>query len=378
MTWDDVYEAFPVNREMIWLNNCGTVPAGTHAANRVSEFVEGYSQKGLYTETASFEGTRNAIKSILANLLNCKPGELALIHHTAEGMNFISHGLKLTPGDEIILLENEFPSNYYPWLHWRDKDVVLKTTPMGEDPGDFLENLKKQVTEKTRAITISSVHWCTGMPLPLKDVGMLCRENGIDFIVDGAQGVGLLPHDLKGQGVSHMAFPAWKWLMGPLGMGVLYISEEKIGELNPIFVGTDSVVNSEEYFPYKTELKPGADRFTISTPNFADWVWFHASLEYLDGIGFENARQRILELNKRLAGGLRASGFQVYSDKFPDSPTGITVCEKKGIPARELVAHLKKNKIIVAERLGRVRLAPHIYISPDQIDETIRVMSAFR
>jgi len=253
----------------------------------------------------------------------------------------------------------------------------LKTAPMGENPGDFLEKLESQLTGKTRAITISSVHWCTGMPFPLEEVGVLCREKGIDFIVDGAQGVGLLPHDLKGLGISYMAFPTWKWLMGPLGMGVLYVPKEKLGELHPIFAGSDSVVNPEDYFPYKTELKPDADRFTISTANFSDWVWFHASLEYLSGIGFENVRQRVLELGKQLADGLRNAGFDVLSDKFPDTPTGITVCEKKGIPAGELVAHLKKNKIVVAERLGRVRLAPHIYISPDQIDETVRVMAAF-
>lgn len=374
MDWNKIYEAYAVNREMIWLNNCGTTPAGSHIVKALSRFMQGYARKGILTEVAGHSKVQKKIKKILSELLNCSPDELGLIHNTAEGMNFISHGMDFVAEDEVILLENEYPSNVYPWRHLEKKGVKLVTTPMETSPAAFLQALKRLITIKTRAISLSAVHWCTGMPLPLEQVGALCKEKGIDFVVDGAQGVGMQPLDTQKTNIAYMAFPAWKWLLGPLGLGVLYISKEKLNSLKPIFIGTESVVQHQEYLPYKSELKPTTDRFTISTANFNDWVYFEAALQFLQDIGFAAVRDRILELSAYLSAGLTKIGFKVFSDQFPDYPTGIVVCEKPGVGSDIVVQQLKQNKIVTAERLGRVRFSPHVYISPQQLDEVLRVL----
>ena len=375
MNWESIYTAFPVNQEMIWLNNCGTTPAGTHIVNALSRFMEGYSRKGILTETARFPETRRHIKSILSRLLNCLPEELALIHNTAEGMNIISHGLKLSAGDEVILLQNEYPSNIYPWRHLEKKGVKLITTPIETSPENFLRELKRLITAKTRAVSLSAVHWCTGMPLPLEQTGELCRKNNIDFVVDGAQGVGMQPVDVRSANIDYMTFSGWKWLMGPLGLGVLFVSRKKLNDLDPVFIGTASVINDKEYFPYKSELKPSADRFTISTANFNDWVYFEAAIEFIEDIGFQTVRERIYELSANLRDGLSDLGFNVFSDHFRDYPTGIVVCEKPGVATGAVMAHLNRNKVVAAERLGRVRFSPHIYISPEQIDTVLNMLT---
>ena len=372
--WSTIYKAYPANKEMIWLNNCGTTPAGTHIVKTLSRFMEGYARKGIFTEVAGYAKVQNNIKNILSKLLNCLPDELALIHNTAEGMNFISHGLKLSAEDEVILLENEYPSNIYPWRHLEKKGVKLVTAPMETSPETFLKALKRSITAKTRVISLSAVHWCTGMPLPLKQVGKLCKENSINFVVDGAQGVGIQPLDIRTANIDYMAFSAWKWLLGPLGLGVLFISKEKLNNLDPVFIGTASVTNDKEYLPYKSELKPTADRFTISTANFNDWVYFEAALEFLKAIGFSAVRERIFELSAQLSKGLTKIGFNVFSDQFPDYPTGIVVCEKPGVGSDVIMTHLKKHNIVAAERLRRVRFSPHVYISPEQIDEAVGVL----
>ena len=374
MDWNSIYKAYPVNKEMIWLNNCGVVPAGKYIVEVLFRFMEGYAKKGILTEVANYPKVKENIKGILSDLLNCSPDELCLIHNTAEGINFISHGLNLSSEDEVILLENEYPSNVYPWRHLEKKGVKLVTTPMENSPETFLEALKKLVTEKTRVISLSAVHWCTGMPLPLDRVGELCKEKNVDFVIDGAQGVGMQPMDVKKANISYMAFSTWKWLMGPLGMGILFVSKEKLDVLEPVFIGTESVVQAREYLPYKSELKPTADRFAFSTGNFNDWVYFEAALEFLQDIGFFAVRERIFELCAHLSRKLTIIGFKVLSDQFPDYPTGIVVCEKPGVRADKIVEHLKKNNIIAAERLERVRFSPHVYISPEQLDEVIQVL----
>lgn len=375
MDWNSIYKAYPVNEEMIWLNNCGVVPAGNHIIKTLSIFMEGYARKGILTEVATYPEVKENIKKILGELLNCSRDELCIIHNTAEGMNFISHGLNFSSGDEVILLENEYPSNVYPWRHLEKKGVKFMATPMENSPKAFLESLKKLITVKTRVISLSAVHWCTGMPIPLDQVGKLCMEKNIDLVVDGAQGVGMQPMDVKKANISYMAFSAWKWLMGPVGLGVLYVSKDKLNVLEPIFIGTESVVQAGEYLPYKSELNPTADRFTFSTANFNDWVYLEAALEFLRDIGFFAVRERIFELSAHLSKELSKIGFKVYSDQFPDYPTGIVVCEKQGVRSDKIIEHLNKNRIAAAERLGRVRFSPHVYISPEQLDEVIQALA---
>lgn len=374
MDWKDVYQAYPVNRELIWLNNCGMVPAGAHVVRAMAQYLEGYAARGYLSPEVRYNATKGRIKEILAGLLNCLPEELTLVHHTAEGLLFVSQGVDLQPGDEIVVLENEYPSNVYPWMHWQSQDVKLVTVPPGRHPDEFLSGFVRALTPRTRVVSLSAVHWCTGMPIPVAQVGQLCRKQGIMFVVDGAQGVGHKPLDLHRDGVDFMAFSAWKWLMGPVGLGGFYVARDKMEALNSVSWATSSVVDDETYLPYRTELKPDADRFILSTPNFGDWIYFLAALEYLDAIGFEAVRNRLFALNAHLAAGLRAKKFTLLADRFPEHATAITVCTRTGFDATNAVVQLKAEGVVAAARLGHLRLAPHIYNSFEQLDRVVALL----
>jgi cysteine desulfurase / selenocysteine lyase len=371
--WNKYYTEYPVNQELIWLNNCGTTPVGNSIKAAVNHYLDGYSRHGVFTDTNAFSVVRRNIVSALCKLLNSESDELAIIHHTSEGMNFISQGLSLENGDEVILMENEYPSNVYPWQHLKSCGANLKFVAVGDTPEQFLENLNSSLTTKTKVISISAVHWCTGMPLPIEEIGLLCEERGIIFVLDGAQGVGHVPIDVKKMKIDYMAFSAWKWLLGPLGLGVLYVNRANLSKVKTIFVGQSSVVNPEEYLPYKSVLLPGADRFEYSTPNFTDWVYFEASLKMLGTIGFSAVKERIYELSSYLAKGLVAMGYKVNTEQFSQK-TGIIVCESEKQSSLELQKHLKANKVISAVRLDKLRLAPHIYNSKEQLDTVLNLL----
>lgn len=375
MNWERVYRNFPVNTELVWLNNCGVAPPGRHVLSAMADFFGDYARCCILGERETYPVVRGRIKAILAGLLGCAPEELALIHNTAEGMNFISHGLSLSPGDEVVLLENEYPSNVYPWRHLEGRGVLLRTAPMAESPEEFLDGLATVITPRTRVLALSAVHWCTGMPLPLEAVGRRCRSAGIDLVVDGAQGVGLQPIDVRRWGIGFMAFSAWKWLMGPLGLGVLYVARENLERLAPVFRGSESVVRPREYLPYRRELDPTADRFTFSTANFNDWVYFKAALEYLQEIGFDAVRRRIFDLCETLSAGLRRHGYRLCADRFSAWPTGVAVCERPGSDTSELMQRLKAQGVVAAERLGRLRFGPHIFNSEEQLARVVEILA---
>ena len=376
LDWGKVQSEFPVNDHLIWLNNCGTTPLAQPVRESVQLWLEEYSRKGAFAEGFSYSGIKASIYRRLETLLQAHPGELALVHNTAEGMNLISHGLTLDAGDEILLLENEYPSNVYPWEHWREKGVKVKAVPLPSRPEDFPAVFAAAISSRTRVASFSAVHWCTGMPIPLETIGRLCADRGIIWVVDGSQGVGLVDVDVKAAGISYMAFSAWKWLLGPLGLGVMYIAREKLDSLTPIFKGTESVAHDLEYLPYKHAWKPGADRFAYSTGSMTDWVYFDASLAYLEGIGFARVRERIFGLARHLSTSLRKAGFQLASDAYPGQETGIVAASRPGLDASAAVKSLRAKGIVAADRLGRVRFSPHIYNTEGQLDRAAAELSA--
>jgi cysteine desulfurase / selenocysteine lyase len=372
MDWKKIEELYPVNRKMIWLNNCGTTPSGDHIKEEIASFMSSYSENGIFTPDFPYYTVLKDIQGSLSGLLNCQREDVALIHNTAEGMNFISHGFPFKPGEELILLENEYPSNVYPWEHLIRKGVKIKFVPAADTPEGLYAGLEKTVTGKTALISLSAVHWCTGMPLPLARISELCREREILFVLDAAQGAGHVPLDVKELDCI-MAFSAWKWLMGPLGLGVLVVPKFKLKLLDPVFKGTGSVTSELEYFPYRDELKPTAERYIYSTPGIIDWVYFRESLRLLDSIGMDKVRGRIYYLADTIAGILRRRGFSLVKDGFPEE-TGIVAAELPGYDSARLVKELKGRGVVAAERLGKVRLSPHIYNSSEQLERVGEIL----
>ncbi len=372
--WKRIAGQFPVNEKFIWLNNCGTTPAGNFAVKAMAAYMTEYANAGIFTKKYAWEDVHGNIKRVLCKLLSSLPNELALIHNTAEGMNFISYGLNLKAGDEILIMEDEYPSNVYPWEHWQAKGIRLITVPIGECPADFVRAFSRSIRSRTRLAAISAVHWCTGMPLPMAEIGAICKQHNIFFIVDGAQGVGHVPINVRAWGIDAMCFSAWKWLLGPLGLGVMIIREKLLDQIEYVFKGANSVANDRQYLPYQKALKHGADRYTFSTPNFNDWVYFNASLHYLEKIGFANVMNRIYELTAALGDDLKKAGLTIMTDQFPDVKTAILAAGREDIDAKRLSQKLMARRIIVSERRGMIRFAPHIYNSREQLKKTVETI----
>ncbi len=371
--WQQVYANYPINNNYIWMNNCGTTSAGNHIKEEMAHLFTDYAAHGIFSQDFNYLKIKQDVQEILGYLLNCVPDDIALIHNTAEGMNYISHGLNLQAGDEILLMENEYPSNVYPWQHWQKKRVMLKVVSVGNSPEEFYANLEKMLNVKTKVVALSAVHWCTGMPLPIKKIAEVCKKKNVLLALDAAQGAGHVPINISDWDIPFTVFSAWKWLLGPLGLGVLIIPQKYIQQIEPIFKGTDSVINSLEYLPYKDKLKPNVERFMISTANYSDWVYFRASLLYLKEIGFDKVMNRIYELARYLKVVLKKAGLNLYQDKFinqdKELESGIVVAYKEGVKSLDIVNQLKKHNVIAAERLGRIRFSPHIMNSFEQLDE---------
>jgi selenocysteine lyase/cysteine desulfurase len=375
MNWQAAYDAYPINANVTWLNNCGITPTGRHIAVRMAEHFEHLMQHGPGDGDASPTKLLNSIRGHIGQLLHAQAEDIALVHNTAEGMTMISLGLDLAAGDEILLLENEYPSNVYPWEQWRARGVTLSFVPAGNTADEFLANFKRALSPRTKVVALSMVHWCSGMPLPIAEIAPLCHERDILLVIDGSQGAGLVSLDFARVAPAVVCFAAWKWLLGPLGLGVLVVDPKTLAKLRMPFKGTDSVADPNAYLPYQTQMRQTVDRYTYSTANYNDWVYLDASLSFLSGFGFDRVQARIRELTARLWSGLSELGYTSAYQHGPQPLSGILSVRKPGVDIDALCSKLTQQKFVTRVRLEHLRLAPHVYQSEAQMDATVRAIA---
>jgi selenocysteine lyase/cysteine desulfurase len=160
--------------------------------------------------------------------------------------------------------------------------------------------------------------------------------------------------------------------MGPVGVGIFYCSGHLLDRLSLTFVGTDTVVDAQNYLDYRLLPKPDASRFEFSTANVNDWIYLRASLELLNEIGFENVRLRVLALNTFLREGLERKGYAVLGSARPEKQSGILSFRRQGMDVRAKVAELSGRDIVVVERDGFIRVSPHVYNNEEDLERLLR------
>jgi selenocysteine lyase/cysteine desulfurase len=288
----------------------------------------------------------------------------------------VASGFKWERGDKILVSRPDFPSNIYPWLNLEKSGVAVKFVDRRNgrlDADDFSKALEKG----TKMITVSSVDFVTGFSVDLEALGEFCRRKGIYLCVDGIQGLGVVPMDVKKFGVHFLASGGHKWLIGPMGCGFLYISPEVNGKIHPNRVGWKSVIDEEDFFKMNFELKSDALRFETGTMNLAGIYALGASLELLIDVGIDKIYESVLSLNDRLYSGLKERSFSVISPMDEGIRSGILSFYPQGNSGK-LQRYLASKNVIVSLRNNFVRLAPHFYNSDKEIKSFFEIIDEFK
>ena len=233
--WDDVRELFPVHRNCVYLNNAGVSPPSLRVLEALQTYHSCHAQHGAMVLRDRYGSTARRIKGLLSTLLQCDAGRLALTHNTSEGMSILAQGLDWEPGDKVLGLGSEYPANVYPWRNLEHRGVVYEQVGTTGD-GNDLARLEQNVTDQVRLVTVSAVNWCTGTVPDLERLGRACAESGAMLVVDTAQALGVVRVEPDRIGASAMAGSAWKWLMGPMGVGIFYCTPSVLNRVNLVFV----------------------------------------------------------------------------------------------------------------------------------------------
>jgi selenocysteine lyase/cysteine desulfurase len=186
--------------------------------------------------------------------------------------------------------------------------------------------------------------------------------------VDAIQGLGAFPIDVRAAKIDALAADGHKWLLGPEGCGVLYVRRELQGQIEPVEFGWTNVARYADYASRDMTLRPDAGRYECGTLNTIGCYGLRASIECLLEAGIEYVSIAVQSLGDQIAGGAQELGFELLGRRSAATGAGIVSIRKQGLDAQLIVKRLKDKGIIAAPRQGWVRLSPHFYISPEEID----------
>ncbi|MFC1883960.1 aminotransferase class V-fold PLP-dependent enzyme [Thermodesulfobacteriota bacterium] len=366
---------FPITEKYTFMNHAAISAIPKRTADAVSSFYKDCSLRSSINYPKWMKRIDD-VRRLVASLINSQPGEIAFTGNTSEGISLVASGFKWNKGDSILVSRPDFPSNIYPWLNLESSGVVVKFVDRKAGRLES-EDFSRALDKKTRMIAVSSVDFLTGFRIDLEALGELCRRKGIFLCVDAIQSLGVIPIDVKQSGIHFMASGGHKWLLGPMGCGFLYVSDDVGSEIRSNCIGWKSVVNQDEFFKIDFNLKPNALRFEAGTMNVAGIYALGVSLELLMGVGIGNIYERVLALNKKLYSGLKERGLSVITPMSKDERSGI-ISFVPSSDSERLHKYLTKKNIIVSLRKGVVRFSPHFYNTEHEIENFLSTLDKFK
>jgi L-cysteine/cystine lyase len=377
-----IREAMPVVQNRVYLNTGTSGPLSTQTIETINQANALELEEGR-ADLNGFKLLAQALteaRAAVARLVSANPTEVALTHHTTEGMNIVAHGLDWQPGDEIVTTTSEHEGGLLPVYVLRQRHgVVVKVIDIS--PDEVVAQLEAAITPRTRLLVFSHVTWNTGTRLPLTDIVAMAHRHHVLTLVDGAQSAGAIPLDLPASGVDFYALPGQKWLCGPEGTGALYVRKDRLGQVAPTFVGffTLDSVKAYDFTGNFLPVRGEARRFEVGTiyrpgikamaANLAwleetiGWEWIYARIEHLA----EYARQALSTL----------PGAVILTPPGPQA--GLVTFNVEGLDPARTVPKLLDEGIVLRfiQHPYALRISTGFYNTETDIDRLVATLQGY-
>ncbi len=387
----DYKKDFPIlNNDIIYFDNAATTLKPQCVIDEVVDYYKSYSanaHRGDYKISQIVDDKLNLARQKVKEFINAdEKEEIVFTSGATESLNIIIKGfLKnyLKSQDEILTTKAEHASLVLPLFNiTKQNGAIVKYITLDDNLKVTLENVKKSITNKTKAIVLSHVTNVLGDIRPIKEICYYAHKLGIIVIVDGAQSI---PHekvDVKDLDVDFLVFSAHK-MLGPTGVGVLYGKEKYLKQVSPLIEGGgmnaffDSLGN--------VEYKELPEKLEAGTQNLAGILGFSKAIDYINSIGIENIKQREIELKKYMIEKLsKLKNIIIYNKEVSN---GIITFNVKDVFSQDVAAYLDKNNIcvrvgnhcakILSEVLGvknTCRVSLYFYNTKEEIDKIVELL----
>ncbi|MCQ4312699.1 aminotransferase class V-fold PLP-dependent enzyme [Pseudomonas stutzeri] len=368
-------DEFPQIEGLRYLNHAAVAPWPRRATEAVRTFAQQNMTLGA-RDYPKWLNVETSLRGRLARLLNApSTADIALVKNTSEALSFVAFGLDWKAGDQVVISDEEFPSNRVVWEALQPQGVeVIQVNLKGENPE---ADLLAACGPKVRLMAISAVQYASGLRLDLPRLGEGCEQRGVLLCIDAIQQLGALPFDVQQYRCAFAMADGHKWLLGPEGLGVFYCRSDLRAKLKLHEYGWHMLEHAGDYDRSDWEPARSARRFECGSPNMLGTMALEASLSLLEDVGMDRVGRALGERIDHLQYELSAmSGVELLSPADSFRRAGIMTFRVSGLKNQMLFDRLKAEQIVCALRGGGVRLSPHFYTRPDVIEQTLSVIRA--
>lgn len=369
-------ELFPVTETYTYLDHAAVGPISTPVRDAIQMLLTEHLAAGVEA-TRAWATRYEAVKAAAARVVNGIPANIAFTQNTSTGLSLAANGLPWRDGDNVVLPEREFPSNYYGWkrlgeLDTRDVDVRLVPAPAGHAE---VASIAEAIDTRTRVVAISAVQFSNGHRYPLQQISELCRAHDALLVVDGTQAVGALDVDVERDGIDVLAVSGHKWLMAPLGIGFVHFSDRALDCITPSVLGWLSV--SDPFaMDYSGDLARDASRFEPGTENSVGIVGLGASLDLVERVGTQQMEAQVLSRTAQLHELIREHELQLHSPAATENRSGIVIFSSPRASADAIHQRLTQTGVLSSVRGAGIRLSAHFYNTDEELRTAISEAAA--
>ena len=370
--WRGVRDRFLIPPDRIYLNVGTLGPQPRPVVDAMVAAIRSVAE--TYPPGVPWDRTRTR----LGRLFDADPAGFVFPRNTTEGMSWVAQGLELAAGDEVVTTDHEHIGGLCCWqLLAARRGVRLRVVSLPDPsagPEETIRRVRAALSPRTRVLSISHVLFTNGAVMPVEELVRECRERGIVSVVDGAHPPGLMPLSLRRIDADFYAASAHKWLLAPQGTGLLYIREDWRARLWPSIASGDW-----------DNLALGARRLDhVGTLDESRFAGLDAALEFHEQIGPERVYARIRSLRERLAQRLaEVPGVRLVSPARDLPVAGMVAFRVDGMDALALQQRLARtanvrSRVIGEYGYGWMRLTPHIYNAPEELDRVVDLIAVAR
>lgn len=396
----------PVTEKFAYFDHAAVAPLTAPAAAAISQYAKQAAEQGDLP-WASWDLALSRLRAVAAEFLGAGEDEVALVPNTTYGIGLVAEGFPWQAGDNVVIPDNEFPSNSLPWSRLARLGVELRQVAV-EPTGEVdLSKLSKAIDERTRIVSISWVGFVSGYRIDVGEVAELVHSRGGLLMLDAIQGLGAFEIDVNATGVDFLAADGHKWMLGPEGAGLLYVRKKHLDLLEPLGVGWGSLAG-DSFAPGSVVLKTSAARYEGGSANMPGMIGFGQSLNLLQQLHRSTSPQSssqsqppshsplseaVLANLETLAERLRQADFRVYLPEQTSRRSGILgiswpasanttgnsgaadVPESVALAARK---HCIAADVVLSVRGGRLRASTHAYNNEHDIQRLVDALVDFR
>ena len=367
--WELVKRQFPLSDDLILMNAANLCPSPFPVQETVFELTRDIDRDASFQNRAKFGGRREAAREALARFLGASPDEIAITRNTSESNNTVLNGLSLAPGDEVVLWDQNHPTNSLAWdvraERWGFEVKRISTPRLPTTEAELVQAFASAMTPRTRVVAFSHVSNVSGVALPATALCRMAAERGAVTLVDGAQTFGSRQVDVHAMGCDFYTGSAHKWFVGPKEAGVLYVRESRIPDHWASIVGVG----------YDGGPESGARKFdNLGQRDDAAVAAVETTVAFHEAIGTALIEERV----RALAAGLKSAvveripGTTFHTSDVPERSLGVVVVVMPIENHGEVYQRLyDEHGIAGAPRGGEfpgIRFCPHIYNTMAEVE----------